>query len=398
MEITLSATPMTPARKALLVFSGAAIMICLGTVYSWSVFRLHVQTQYQVGATLSGLPYMVSLAFYAFSMFLTGKYLDKRDPRLVASMGGLLVAAGWLLSAKAPDIWTLTLAYGALSGTGVGIVYGVPMAAAAKWYGEKKGLAVGIVLAGFGLSPLITAPLARNLVASYDISGAFLILGAAFGILIPLFSLSLRFPDASEIAASKVAEGVDTAGMLREKAFKPLYLNFLIGAMIGLMMIGMTAGVGRDYAGLPSGSVALLLPLFALSNGAGRPLFGWLSDRLPVYKAMTLSYALMLAATLLMLVGEGSPLAYGGAFVLFWLNLGGWLAMAPGATIRLFGERHYSSNYGFVFTAYGIGALLGVSLSGLILDVFGSYRFVFVFVSLLCLFGLLLSRRMKKTG
>ena len=396
MELTARPSAMTPARKAWLVASGAAVMICLGTVYSWSVFRLHVETFYQVGAVLSGLPYMVSLAFYALFMYLSGRRLDGLDPRLTVSLGGLLVAAGWILSAFAPNIWVLTLTYGALSGTGVGIVYGVPMAATAKWFPEKKGLAVGLVLAGFGLSPLVTAPLARRLVAAYGMSDAFWILGAAFGILIPLFSLSFRYPEEGETEDAEKTEGLDTPAMLRSKAFRPLYLNFLIGAMIGLMMIGMTAGVGVDHAGLAPGTIGLFLPLFALFNGAGRPLFGWMTDRFSTDKAMAASYGLILSASLIMLLLGNGALSYGIAFSLFWMNLGGWLAIAPGATIRLFGQRHYSANYGLVFTAYGIGALLGVSASGLLVDFFGGYRIVFAFVAFLSLTGLFLARRMKK--
>jgi len=139
----------TPRQRWVYVILGIIIMMCLGTVYSWSVFRLHVEELYNVGTTQSGFPYMVSLAFYALFMFLTGKHLDKYSPRLIISFGSILVAIGWILSAYAPNIYILTITYGVIIGAGVGIAYGAPMTVVARWFPEKKGLVVGLILTGF---------------------------------------------------------------------------------------------------------------------------------------------------------------------------------------------------------------------------------------------------------
>lgn len=120
------------------VILGIIIMMCLGTVYSYSVFRLPIEKNFNIGATQSGMPYMTALAFYAFFMFLTGKYLDKFNPKYIIITGGLLVSLGWILSAYSPNIFALTISYGLISGAGVGIVYGVPMTVVARWFPEKK--------------------------------------------------------------------------------------------------------------------------------------------------------------------------------------------------------------------------------------------------------------------
>ncbi|PLX29169.1 MAG: MFS transporter [Clostridiales bacterium] len=391
------------SQRNIYVLLGFLIMICLGTVYSWSVFRLHVQEIYQIGSTESGLPYMTSLAFYALFMFLTGKILDRYSPKLVISVGGLLIALGWISAAFAPNIFIFTFFYGVVSGTGVGIAYGVPLALTSKWFPQKKGLAVGLVLVGFGLSPLVTAPIARQLIVMMGAMKTFMVLGVSFGILIPLLSFPLSYPklsgnagDARENHAAKDDTGVDTDEMIHSKAFKTLYINFFIGATIGLMMIGMTSSVGIGFSKLPPETVYSLLPLFAIFNGVGRPLFGWLTDRTTAARAMNYSYALIILAAVLMLFsGNGSALAFAVSFSIFWLNLGGWLAIAPGATISLFGPRHYSQNYGVVFTAYGIGAITGVLASGALLDVLNDYRMIFGLVIALCISGILFSRKME---
>ncbi len=380
-------------------------MMCLGTVYSWSIFRAPIEKNFNIGSTESGLPYMVSLATYALFMFLTGKYLDKYSPRVIISLGAILVALGWILSAYAPNIYILTITYGVIIGAGVGIAYGVPMTVVAKWFPDKKGLAVGIVLIGFGLSPLITAPLARTLIENYGIRKAFLTLGITFGTIIPLLSYAFRYPtdldnSSREITSStkKHIKDTNTAKMLKSKSFKALYFNFIIGTMIGLMIIGMTSNVGVELIKLSPKTVALLMAVFAIFNGIGRPIFGLITDKLSSQKAMLISYGLITMAALLMLVAnEGSIVLFTIAFSIFWFNLGGWLAIAPTSTIAMYGTKHYSQNYGVVFTAYGIGAITGVLASGLLMDKLQSYNAIFYFVIGLCGIGALLSRRMVNT-
>ncbi len=384
------------------VFLGIIIMMCLGTVYSWSVFRLPIEKLLNVGSTQSGLPYMTALAFYAFFMFLTGRYLDKYNPRLIILTGGLLVSLGWIFSAYAPNIYVLTLTYGIISGSGVGIVYGAPMTVVAKWFPEKKGLAVGLVLVGFGLSPLITAPLARNLVENYGVMKTFLILGISFGVIIPILSYPFKYPSELDdrvlkatISIKNSVNVMNTSNMIKSKNFKGLYFNFIIGTMIGLMLIGMTSNIGIELIGLSPKNVTLLMALFAIFNGIGRPVFGWLTDKLSSKKAMFISYGLIIfSAILILFANEGSVVLFSISFSIFWFNLGGWLSIAPASTLSMYGTKHYSQNYGVVFTAYGIGAIIGVVTSGVLIDVHRNYHFLFYYVLALCLIGMLLTSKL----
>lgn len=383
------------AGRWIFVFLGIIIMMCLGTVYSWSVFRLPIEKFYDIGSTQSGLPYMFFLASYSLFMLLTGKHLDRYSPSIIISFGAILVALGWVLSAYAPNIYVLTITYGIIIGAGVGIAYGAPMTVVARWFPEKKGLVVGIVLIGFGLSPFITAPLARNLIESYGIEKAFLILGISFGVIIPLLSTAFKYPskeqDKSLISASSTKnhiKDINTSKMVKSHEFKGLYFNFLIGTMIGLMLIGMTSNVGVELIRLPPKTVALLISMFAVFNGLGRPIFGLLTDKLSYKKAMLISYILiMIAAILMLFANDGSIILFSISFSIFWFNLGGWLAIAPTSTLIMYGTKHYSQNYGVVFTAYGIGAIIGVLSSGLIIDVLKNYHSIFYFVIGLCIIG-----------
>lgn len=151
-------------------------MMFLGIVYSYSVFRVALESELQIGSAESGMPYMVALAFYAMFMFFTGKYIERFNPNRILMLGGLMVSLGWILSSFVTNILLLTITCGGISGAGVGIVYDVPMSVIAKWFPHKKGFAVGSVLIGFGLSSLITTPIARFLVENYGVMRAFFFL------------------------------------------------------------------------------------------------------------------------------------------------------------------------------------------------------------------------------
>nr|WP_211249851.1 OFA family MFS transporter [Carnobacterium funditum] len=377
-------------------------MMFLGTVYSYSVFRLSLEEIYNIGSAESGIPYMTALAFYALFMFLTGKYLERYNPRTIILVGGSLVSLGWILSSFANNIVLLTITYGCIGGAGVGIAYGVPMTVVAKWFPEKKGLAVGMVLIGFGLSPLITAPLASALVEQYDVLTAFLILGVGFGIILPFLSYPFKYPSKIEHQNKKNSsivhyspENFATKEMMQSKSFKGLYLNFIIGTMIGLMLIGITTNVGVEFIGIEPHKVVQLVAIFAIFNGLGRPIFGWLTDRFTSKKAMLFSYSLIiLSAALLIIAGQNNQMIYILSFSIFWFNMGGWLAIAPVSTLRLYGIKNYSQNYGLVFTAYGIGAITGVSSSGLLLDSLNNYYSVFYYVIALSILGIVITMKL----
>lgn len=386
------------------VFLGVIIMMCFGTVYSWGIFRMPVEKAFNIGSTQSGFPYMASLAFYALFMMLSGRYFNKFSPRVIILTGSLLLSFGWILSSFSSNIYTLTITYGVIGGAGVGIAYGVPLAIVTKWFPEKKGFVVGLVLLGFGVSPLVTTPLARILIEIFGVMKTFLVLGVSFGIIITILSYPFKYP--SELEADVLKEvidkddesnDVDTKEMIKLDSFKGLYVNFIIGTTIGLMLIGLTNNVGIQLIGLSQKKVALMISLFAIFNGIGRPVFGWITDKLSSKKAMIISYSLIITAALLMSFADsGSIVLFGIAFSIFWFNVGGWLAIVPTATGMLYGAKHYSQNYGVVFTAYGIGAILGVLGSGLILDIFKNYYFIFCLVIGLCFAGCLVTFKLIK--
>jgi OFA family oxalate/formate antiporter-like MFS transporter len=380
-----------------MILLGITTMLCLGTVYAWSIFRTPLERELGLGATASLLPFTVALVCYAGMMPLAGRWISGGHGRRVATTGAVVVGLGYLLASAADSIEGLVLAYGVVGGLGVGLAYGVPLAVVASWFPERKGLAVGLTVTGFGLSPLITAPLAQRLIAGFGTRPTLRLFGLTFGAILLLTAWLLRpapagpTPALAATAQTRAAEA--TADPRR--TFRGLWLNYALGTLAGLSAIGIASPVGTELIGISPAMAAASVSLFAAFNGLSRPLFGWLCDRWQPARAAMLAFALILAGSLMMLgAGPGDVARYQVAFCLFWSALGGWLAIAPATTLRCFPADRTAEIYGQVFTAYGVGALMGTLITGQLRDWLGSYSTAFYPLAGLAATGIVLAARL----
>lgn len=387
----------------LLIPLGMMLLLCLGSVYSWSIFRTPLENELGISATQSLLPYTTVLVFYAALMPIAGFYIPRIGTRLTAAIGGMVVGLGYILSSFATQVSTLVLTYGVIAGTGVGIAYGVPMVVASRWFPDKKGLAVGLTIVGFGLSPLITAPLANHLIETYTVRPTLRIFGIAFIVITVAIALTMKLPPQDwqppqrVVASPSILTPAYPQNLFRSRSFYGLWICYLIGTLVGLSAIGISSSVGEEIIAINPSVAASSVSLFALFNGVSRPLFGWLSDRFKPHYVAILSYGLILIACILMIsAGPGQVATYLVAFCLFWFCLGGWLAMAPTITLRFFQPDRYAQNYGIVFTAYGVGALVGTMVTGRIRDVLGTYNYVFYPMAFLAIVGILVASVLLK--
>lgn len=384
-----------------LIILGMIINLCLGSIYSWSVFVAPLTTFFtkDLGQTVTAseilLPFSVFLAFFAIAMPFTGKYIELYGPRNITIVGGLLTGLGWLLSSFSGSVQWLYLFYGVIAGAGVGIAYGVPVTVAARWFPDKRGLAVGLTLLGFGFSALITANIADFLIRSYGVMNTFRIFGIAFIVVIILLALPLKFPRGGwkpagwqppVPAPGQAVCELKREEMLKTSSFYALWACYFIGCLAGLMAIGIAKPVGVDV-GVEAALATLLVGVFAVFNGFGRPVFGALTDKLTPRNSALLSFVLIAFASFLLMIMPGVPV-YILAFAVLWGCLGGWLAIAPTACGSYFGTCDYPRCYGVLFLAYGAGGIAGPQLAGFIKTSTGSYLGVFPWVFALAIIGL----------
>ncbi|MEM3892005.1 MAG: OFA family MFS transporter [Nitrososphaerales archaeon] len=384
---------------------GFVINIALGTIYSWSVFRVPLEKIFSWSSVESSLPFTVFLALFGLTMPFGGRAMSTIGPRKTALLGSILVGLGWVLAGFAGQVsWPLPymlIAYGVVGGIGVGLVYGVPIAVSSRWIPERKGLATGITILGFGLSPLITAVTSAAMIQLYGVLQTFLYLGVIFAVILILLSLPLKFPPAQtpSTTTAAAAKGIDIQPrqMVKTRLFAGLWLSYVLGTTGGFIAISLAAKYGQEVLKLEPAIAAVATAVFAIFNGVGRPSFGYLCDKIGPYNSAWISFIIILASALVASSGATLPI-YFATFALLWFTFGGWLAIAPAATSTYFGVKNIGANYGIVFTAYGVGAIVGPQVASYLYTTTGSYILVFTTTAVLAVIGLIVALTTLKRG
>ncbi|NYT04394.1 MAG: OFA family MFS transporter [Candidatus Methanofastidiosa archaeon] len=407
-----------PGGRWTIVIVGIMLHLCFGSIYAYGVLRNplldHFKTKGLNPTTMDMTwPFIVFLAFFALFMPLAGPYIRKIGPKKVCMAGGVLCGIGWLAASFATSPLMLIPLYGIIGGIGVGIAYGAPITTSAQWFPDKCGLAVGLTVLGFGFSSAIITYVTRFLLGSgWGIMNILQMFGIVFIILSIVLSMMLRFPDSGWKPACMTTTSASGPAkvdfmrdqMLKTSTFKGLWICYTIGTLAGLTAIGIAGPVGKEVfanAGLSADVAnslifALILP-FAIFNGAGRPLFGALTDKLSPKKTAIITYVLIIVACLVIYTGYNSVWAYIVSFCILWGCLGGWLAIAPTATASYFGMKDNARNYGLVYTAYGAGAIIGGIVSAQAKDILGAFQPFFLIVAGLAVVGIVLAITLLKS-
>ncbi len=166
-------------NRWLMVAAALVMQLCLGVLYSWSVFRGPLMKQLGWTVKEAGYPLMASFFFFAVGMIFAGRWQDKAGPKKVAIFGGVLLAAGCFLSGIiGQTVGGMVFAYGILGGLGVGFAYVTPIATCIKWFPDMRGTITGLAVFGFGAGTLVFGPLINKLIASMGLNSTFFVVGA----------------------------------------------------------------------------------------------------------------------------------------------------------------------------------------------------------------------------
>ena len=396
--------------RAAFLLLGFVMNVMLGTAYAWSVFTKPLIDGYGADSFTSMLPFALALALFSVGMVFAGRLVDRQGPRRVAILGGLLLGGGYMLSALMDrtgyPMPTLTATYGIVVGLGLGFSYSPPIAVAVRWYPVRKGLASGLVVMGFGLSALFTAPLASFLITGYGVPMTFLILGILFLAVLVALGSFLTFPTGdwqppAEVVTSaaqtrrtwKPVEEVSTRDMLRRSTFWSAWVLYTLGTAGGFMIIGNAKPIAQQVGGVTDALLATAaVQVLAVFNSVGRPLFGRAADVWTPNRALVVMYVVLLGTMALLSFSAGNgwiPLYAGIA--LTGMVFGGFLAVMPALSTLFFGAKNQAANYGVLFTGYGLGAIVALFAGGWIRSDLGSYVYTFYAGIVLALAGLALA-------
>jgi len=359
--------------------------IMLGSAYSWSIFTTPLKEDYGATTFTAMLPFAVALATFSLGMVFAGRFVDRHGPRKIAMLGGVLVSAGYMLSFLVDKtgypIPTLILTYGVVMGLGIGFSYNPPIPTATRWFPDRKGLATGFVVMGYGLSPLFTAPLAKSLIGSHGVPTTFLLMGVLFlFILVPLGSL-LRFPPPGWKAPESRAKSkrtwtpiaeLETKEVARSPAFWSTWLLYAVGTAGGFMVIGNASPIAGEVGHASAALAVVAVQVLAVFNSLGRPLFGRSADVYGPRRTLLVMYVVLLGSLGLLAVSSSAVPVFAG-IAITGMVFGGFLAVMPAIAVYFFGQKNLGSNYGLLFTGYGTGAIIATFAAGPLRDAFGSY-------------------------
>ncbi len=386
----LSAQPPVKNHGWLVALAGLGINLALGVLYSWSVVSKKIPAGWNWTEADRSMPYSVACLVFALVMVPAGRMQDRIGPRIVATLGGVLVGAGMIFASTTTSPLGYILGFGVLAGAGFGCGYASTTPPAVKWFpAARTGSIAGIVVAGFGLASVYVAPLAEGLINRHGVPFTMLWLGVGFLVVVVGLSQLLQAPPPGFVPTGHVPPAIGAT--LSKEDFTPgevlltwqfylLWFMYVCGAGAGLMIISKLAKIVDVQSGLKLGY--LLVACLAVGNGAGRVIAGSVSDK--IGRRATLCICFLLQALLILLLSQartGSVLGATPALVLLsaaiGANYGANLALFPSITKDFYGLKNFGVNYGLVFTAWGVAGFLLPLLAGKVYDQTHTFTFAY---------------------
>ena len=358
-----------------------AMIMIANLQYAWTLFVKPIQQGH--GWKLSD----IQVAFTLFILFQTwvqpldGWLIDRLGPRGFISAAGLLCGLGWAGMGYATTLPMLRALY-CLAGIGAAFVYSGSIGSALKWFKDRRGLASGIMAAGFGGGTALFIPIISSTIASRGYQTAFISTGIVQGLVILAVAQVLRHPPADAASSAKpVAGGASqlgrrhftTAEMLRTPQFYVMYTMFVLMATGGLLVTANAGPIAQSW-GYTAAALTLAASLGPIANGGSRIFWGWASDRIGRETAMAVAFLLQAVCLILVLaVGQISGQWFAITLVLVYFTWGEIYSLFPATAADYFGTRHATSNYAVLYTAKGVASIIGGWVGALLFEHFGNW-------------------------
>ncbi len=402
-------------NRWLIAASAVGIHISIGSVYAWSVFTKPLIQKF--GWKLADTQFTFSLAifFLGISAAFLGHYLEKKGPRksgLLAAIFFGIGIAGSGLAIYLESIYLLYLFYGVFGGIGLGLGYITPVSTLVKWFPDKRGLATGLAIMGFGFAALISSPVIVYLISAVGIASTFFIMGSLYFIIIFFSSLYLAPPPkdwvpkgfhATEASGKKRVQQdlsqLTANEAVKTKRFWYLWLMLFINISCGIAIISVASPMAQEYAGMTVVAAATMVGIMGLFNGAGR--IGWasFSDYIGRPAMYTIFFAIQVVAFFILPTAT-NPIVFQGIIFLILSCYGGGFATIPAYIGDVFGTKQLGAIHGYILTAWAAAGMAGPLFAAWTRTVSDNYNVtLYFFAGLLVvalIFSFLIQRDIKK--
>ncbi len=365
--------------------------LMIGGHYAWSIYSRELITKHAFTATQSQITYSVYHLCFALALLYGGRALEKYGPRFTGMTGGAVFGAGYILAGLLPvSVFGLSVSIGMLAGAGSGFCYITTLATVQKWFEDKKALATGAIVSFFAFGAVLVSFLAELLLGrGVPIRNIFLLLGVSYFFLLTLSASFLKNPENYKSNDLPMA----FKAILKDRNILAMTIPMFSGLFAGLMITGSLKNIGAsrniEYAGI----AVMLISAF---NGAGRLLWGWIIHVIGEQASIILSLSAQAIILFTSVFWINGPVSFFIFAALVGLIYGCTLVVFASNVSRVYGVKHLSSIYGFMFLTNGAAGIGGPIIAGLSKDLTGNYNAAIIIAAAVCVIGLAVFKGMYR--
>ncbi|AAK34211.1 TPA: OFA family MFS transporter [Streptococcus pyogenes] len=398
---------MEKTKRYIIATAGILLHLMLGSTYAWSVYRNPILQE--TGWDQAPVAFAFSLAIFCLglSAAFMGNLVEQYGPRLTGTVSAILYASGNMLTGLAIDrkeIWLLYIGYGVIGGLGLGAGYITPISTIIKWFPDKRGMATGFAIMGFGFASLLTSPIAQWLIETEGLVATFYLLGLIYLIVMLFASQLIIKPTAAEIAIldkkrlqnnSYLIEGMTAKEALKTKSFYCLWVILFINITCGLGLISVVAPMAQDLTGMSPEMSAIVVGAMGIFNGFGRLVWASLSDYIGRRVTVILLFLVSIIMTISLIFAHSS-LIFMISIATLMTCYGAGFSLIPPYLSDLFGAKELATLHGYILTAWAIAALTGPMLLSITVEWTHNYLLTLCVFIVLYILGLMVALRLKK--
>jgi OFA family oxalate/formate antiporter-like MFS transporter len=396
----VESNPATVFNRWKIAVAGMVMQLALGAIYAWSLFVGPLSKAHPTWTrTDITLTFSIALVALGFGAILGGTLLEKRGPRWVGTLSGVLYGAGFIGAGLLPSLWGLYFTYGLTSGLGMGLGYIVPLATLIKWFPDKRGLITGLAVAGFGGGAVLTTLVAPSLIKALGLYPTFILFGAVYLFLVvgaaqqyqaaPVgFAPAGWKPNAMQ-AKQRAAYDYSLPEALRTWQWPLLWAILFLNVTAGVMLISQAAPMAQEITGVSKELATSIVIFISVANGVGRLFWAWLSDLITRRYVFIIMFGLQ-AALFFVMPGVRSFSLLATLMISVALCYGGGFGTMPAFAADYFGPRYAGKVYGLMLSAWSAGGVLGPVLIAQVKDRTNTYRIALTVIAAMMLASILL--------